>query len=248
MPASREQVNQRIPGLALVALHLIPGIALAVFFVVVSKAFIHLGYTAYLALILAIPGCLVPVELGVMLWWSRKFCASRSLADVIKYRKRVTAVEYVVLPLLLFLCLGALSFGIAPVSRQLGGSVSSWVPQRATQDALVEGLRGCPSGQRTLTLVFAILCSGFAAPIVEELYFRGFLLPRMEHLKWAAPAWSALLFALYHFYMPWNVLVIFVGFLPICYVVWKTKDVRIGILTHVIINVWGVVQLFAALT
>jgi len=108
-------------------------------------------------------------------------------------------------------------------------------------------LRGCSSGQRTLTLIVALLFSGVAAPVVEELYFRGFLLPRMEHMGWAAPLWNSLLFALYHFYFPENVLVIFVGFLPISYVVWKTRNVRIGIIVHGIINMWGVTQLFGAL-
>jgi membrane protease YdiL (CAAX protease family) len=104
-----------------------------------------------------------------------------------------------------------------------------------------------PPIQRNITLVLAVLLSGFVAPIVEELYFRGFLLPRMEHWGWAAPAVNSLLFAVYHFYFPGNVLGIFVAFLPIAYVVRIKKNWRIGVVVHSMSNLWGVFSVFALL-
>jgi hypothetical protein len=105
----------------------------------------------------------------------------------------------------------------------------------------------CPPAQRSITLLLAVLLSGFVAPVVEELYFRGFLLPRMEHWGWAAPVVNSFLFAVYHFYFPENVPGIFVAFLPISYVVWVKKNWRIGVIVHSMFNLWGVFTLFTRL-
>ena len=43
-------------------------------------------------------------------------------------------------------------------------------------------------------------------PIVEELYFRGYLLPRMEWMGRWAPLVNVSLFSLYHFWSPWQIL------------------------------------------
>ena len=93
-------------------------------------------------------------------------------------------------------------------------------------------------------LLLAVLLSGFIAPVVEELYFRGFLLPRMEHLGWMAPVVNSLLFAVYHFYFPENVPGIFLAFLLISYVVWLKKDWRIGAIVHSLSNLMGVLSVF----
>jgi membrane protease YdiL (CAAX protease family) len=157
-------------------------------------------------------------------------------------------VDYVVLPLFLFFCWGVLSIVVSPIAEYLEAHLSAWLPAWATQDALLKGIASCPPGQRIFTLLLAVLLSGFVAPVVEELYFRGFLLPRMEHWGWAAPAVNALLFAVYHFYFPENVPGIFVAFLPIAYVVKIKEDWRIGAIVHCMANLWGVFSVFTFLS
>jgi membrane protease YdiL (CAAX protease family) len=244
----REDSDGRISGPTLLALHLAPGVLFALFFFILSRILIRSGYTAYLALIISIPVFLVPMEIGVMLWWKRRFARSGSSEEVIVYRRTGTVADYVLFPALLFLCVLVLSFAFGRISEYLGTVLPPWLPGWATQEALVDGLRHCPPGQQSVALLLAIPFSGFAAPIVEELYFRGFLLPRMEHLRWAAPVMSSLLFALYHFYFPGNVLLVFLCFLPISYVVRSRRNVTISIITHSVINLWGVAQLYLILT
>jgi membrane protease YdiL (CAAX protease family) len=230
----------KIPGPLLIALHLLPGLIFAVFFWVLSWMLIRRGLTAYLALLITIPACLAPIEIGVMLLWSVRFTGTRSLSEAIRYRRKGTVVEYVVLPLLLFLCWGVLSIALSPIALYLETHLPAWLPVWATQGALIKGLTSCPPIQRNITLVLAVLFSGFVAPVVEELYFRGFLLPRMEHWGWAAPVVNSLLFAAYHFYFPGNVPGIFVAFVPISYVVMVKKNWRIGVVVHSLSNLWGV--------
>jgi membrane protease YdiL (CAAX protease family) len=237
-----------ISGPWLIALHLVPGLLFGVFFFVLSWLLIRRGLTAYLALMIAVPACLAPIEIGVMLLWSVRSTGTLSLSEAIRYRRKGTVVDYVVLPLLLFLCWGVLSIAVRPLALYLETHLPAWFPVWATQGALIDGLTSCPPIQRNITLVLAVLCSGFVAPVVEEMYFRGFLLPRMEHWGWAAPIVNALLFAVYHFYFPGNVPAIFVVFVPISVVVRVKKNWRIGLIVHSMANLWSVFTVFTSLS
>jgi membrane protease YdiL (CAAX protease family) len=238
----------KLPGPVLIALHLGPGIILAIFFFALSRTLIRRGLTGYLALLITIPACLAPVEIGVMLLWNARSTGTVSLSEAIAYRRKGTAVDYVLWPLLLFLFWGVLSIPVSPISQYLETHLSAWLPVWATQEALINGVISCPPIQRNLTLLLAVLFSGIVAPVVEELYFRGFLLPRMEHWGWAAPVVNSLLFAVYHFYFPGNVPGIFVAFVPIAYVVRTKKNWRIGAVVHSMFNLWGVFSLFFLLS
>ena len=72
-------------------------------------------------------------------------------------------------------------------------------------------------------------------PILEELYFRGYLLPRMRYAGKLAPVLHSLLFALYHVFTPWMFLTRTVGMLPLIYIVRK-KNIYIALIVHVLIN------------
>jgi uncharacterized protein len=239
--------QNKISGPLLIALHLVPGVILAGFFFVLSRMFFQWGSTGYLALLVTIPVCLVPVEIGVMLLWGMRVTGKWSLLATIGYRQRGTLFDTVVLPLLLFLFWGVLSIGVAPISVYLEAQLSVWLPAWATQASLINGLGSSSPAQRSIALSLAVLLSGIVAPVVEEMYFRGFLLPKMERWGWAAPVINVLLFAVYHFYFPGNVLGIFVAFLPVATVVMVKKNWRIGAVFHILVNLWGVYRL-AALT
>jgi hypothetical protein len=73
--------QRRLGWTAVIALHLVPGIVFAL-----AKALSARGSTAYLALILAIPLCLVPVQIGIMAAWSRRATGKFSLRSALGYR------------------------------------------------------------------------------------------------------------------------------------------------------------------
>jgi membrane protease YdiL (CAAX protease family) len=77
------------------------------------------------------------------------------------------------------------------------------------------------------------------APIVEELYFRGFLLPRMTWMGKAAPVVNTLLFALYHFWTPWQVITRVLALVPTVYIVNTKRNIYIGIMVHCLMNIVG---------
>jgi membrane protease YdiL (CAAX protease family) len=248
MTALGKNGQTRTSGLLLIVLHLLPGLIFAGFFFVLSHVFIQRGYTGYLALLISVPVCLAPIELGVMLFWSWRFTGRRALMEAVVYRRQGTAAEYIVMPLLLFVCWGVLTIPMSPIYQYVEAHLAIFLPSWTTQEALIRGLIGVSHTQRSITLGLAVILSGFVAPIVEELYFRGFLLPRMEHWGWVAPVVNSLLFGIYHFYFPGNVPGIFVTWLPISYVVMRKKNWRIGAVVHSLINLWGVLSLAQLIT
>jgi membrane protease YdiL (CAAX protease family) len=238
----------KISGPLLIVLNLLPGLIFGGFFLLLSSVFVKHGLTGYLALLVSIPVCLAPIELGIMLFWSARFTGSRSLSQAIAYHRKGTVTEYIGLPLVLFLGVLLVSLVVGPISEYFAAHLRFWLPVWATQEAIITGLATSSPTLRSITLGIAVLLSGFVSPFVEEVYNRGFLLPRMEHWGWVAPVLNSLLFALQHFYVPENVPGIFVAFVPISYVVMVKKDWRIGFIAHSLCNLWGVFSLIQLIT
>ena len=80
-------------------------------------------------------------------------------------------------------------------------------------------------------------------PVAEEFYYRGFLLPRMSRLGWLAAVAIVLLWALNHFFEPWNIILYFLIFLPVGFVVWWKKNVYVSTAAHIIANLMAVLPM-----
>jgi CAAX protease family protein len=115
-----------------------------------------------------------------------------------------------------------------------------WLPRWAIVD-------GFPEGVSTTTLWLGLVLSGVVAQIVEELYFRGLLMPRIRVAGAWAPAVNAGLFAIYHFFSPWNYLAIFVAFLPLTYSFRLRGKLLPVIVTRCLFNTVGIVAARARL-
>jgi membrane protease YdiL (CAAX protease family) len=123
-----------------------------------------------------------------------------------------------------------------------------WPPACNFQDAMQDpACFASYSGARALAVAYA-LTLGLLTSLTKELYFRGYLFPCMEGYarRWA-PLVNVILFSLYHFISPWENLVRILALLPQFYVVWRKRDIRFGIGTHVLINAIGGVMILAGL-
>jgi len=227
----------------LLALHLGPGVVFATLLILVSRVFVQHGLTAYLAEVLLVPVCLAPMLGGMVLLWNAHTGEGLSLIRSLTYRERGSVEHYIVWPILLYLLFAAGSLVVGPLTDFLQEQFVGWFPTQLTINAMLSGLASSPRGLRLATLLIAALLSGLVAPLVEEPYFRGFLLPRMRHLGIMAPAVNAFLFGLYHFFSPWNLPVIFLAFLPVAYVVQAKRNYRIGVVVHAMLNLTGVLTL-----
>lgn len=88
-----------------------------------------------------------------------------------------------------------------------------------------------------IVLIANILLTGVLVPITEELYFRGYLLPRMpKQFGRLKPVAHSFLFSVYHFDSPWMIPVRTFGLLPLIFTTLHTRSVRPGIIAHCLVN------------
>src|SRR6516165_10276066 len=179
---------------------------------------------------------LTPIELGLLLRAARRATGRwslRALPAVIAYRRPLTRRVVLLVPVLLVLALAVL-VAYAPVSNVIGGGLAGIYPHW-----LIAG-NNAPAGFSKVVLVSTVLVTlavdGVINPTVEELYFRGYLLPRLPVAGLPAIPLSAALFSLQHYWEPWNWLLIFGLQLILTTLVVRLRCVRLSIVMHILTN------------
>lgn len=213
-----------------ILLHLLPGFLIGGCYYVLIPILSQRGYPSILALMCASALILLPVEMGWLLYEGKKKNGRFSLQGVVLYRNPIPFWQYFVWVPLLFAALGLIFTLMKPVDAFLQQQVFAWLP---TFESGLQG--GYPRSALILTWIMVALFGVLAGPITEELYFRGYLLPRMGYAgKWA-PLFHSLLFGLYHIWTPWMFLTRTFGMLPLAYAV-RWRNLNLGIIVHVIVN------------
>ncbi|MDJ0709486.1 MAG: CPBP family intramembrane metalloprotease [Woeseiaceae bacterium] len=95
-----------------------------------------------------------------------------------------------------------------------------------------------PLAQKIGLYVTSLLAFGTASAM-QTLYFRGFLLPRMDRLGWMAPIANSLLFVVFHLSSPWFWPQFFIFTLMWGVVTYATRNVWPAVISHVIFNTYG---------
>jgi membrane protease YdiL (CAAX protease family) len=192
-----------------------------------------MGYPSIIALILAFVFILIPVELGYLLYQGKKKIGRFTLKGIISYRSPIPWWQYPVWVLIIVIATGAIFTFLKPVETFLQGKLFFWMPD------INYGLDGNYS-RKTLIITYSIffIFVAFLTPLVEELYFRGYLLPRMKG-KFAT-LFHSFLFAVQHVLEPWMIITRTLGLLPLVFGV-KKKNIYIGIIVHILVNTLNVV-------
>lgn|GEM_PF-4728434 len=126
--------------------------------------------------------------------------------------------------------------------------LSFWPPEWLYRPGFGFEDENAAKATRIGTLIFGMI-SISAASAVQTIYFRGFLLPRMEYLGWAAPVLNTALFAMFHIHSPafWHLFFIFtLGWGVVAYAV---RNVWVVAISHVIFNTYSLFgAIYAAAT
>ena len=223
---------------ALLALGLAPGALMTAGFVLFAPFIDALGFPPIAALLTAIVLVLVPTELGV-LWWAARREDAR-VADLIPYRRSFPGREWAILvPSLI--ALAFLGFGLLQIIEPaLIDRFFGWLPDWYVTPIQVDRIGDYSATAWIITLAAYLAINGLLGPIVEELYFRGYLLPRMERMGRWAPLVNVTLFSLYHFWSPWQVMARIVGLGPTVYAVRWKRNVYLGMVVHCALNTLSV--------
>jgi uncharacterized protein len=220
-----------------IVLHLLPGVLTGAVYIALRSPVVLAGYPPHLALVLAIPLTTIPVMLGLLVYLGHKRNGRISFEGVELYRERIQLWKYFVyVPLVFVTSLAVIGIGNAVLDGALRAKVFPWMPS-LDWDLGGGYTRAVLIISYSLTAVFVTI----GESVVEELYFRGFLLPRMRYAgRWAVPL-HTFLFALYHVWQPWRFVSLMIGMLPIVFTTWRTKNIYVGMIVHILLNSFDVI-------
>jgi membrane protease YdiL (CAAX protease family) len=233
-----KDVEQHALGTSIV-LHLLPGVLMLVFFVIVAPLVERMRAPSMIAYALAVFFVQIPFELGLLYYLGKRRNGTFSLEGIVHYRESMPRGKMAALIVLCIIWLFVvLDIAFAPIHNAILTSAFGWLPEWFFQDGFMRN----PDDYSQASLVLLVLLLWIAAvpgPLVEELYFRGYLLPRLSRFgKWS-PLINTVLFSLEHLSQPWQAPGLILGFLPTAYVVWWKKNLKLGIIVHCIVVAFG---------
>ena len=210
-------------NLRLVALHLYPGVIILGFYLLFAPFVVRHGFPGMLALLAAEIVVLLPIGWMHLRKWKTPFDS------------RLPAGKLVMWTLIGFVACIVLYAPMFPAGLWARTHLFSWLPgwfydpgfSWASKNALI------------LTFSLGMIIDGVLGPVVEELYFRGYLLPSMSRFGNAAPLVNSVLFTLYHFWQPHNYAGIFAVSLVLAYAAWWKKSVWLSMGIHCLVNITG---------
>ena len=174
---------------------------------------------------------LIPVQLGYLYYLAKKRRnPGWSLEGIVVYRRPISWSRYLVWVPAILVPTAIIFAALEPVTHWLEAAfvgVSIFAKYQVAGNSEVAGI----------VLVANIALTGILVPITEELYFRGYLLPRMpSRFGRLKPVAHSLLFSIYHFDTPWMIPVRTLGILPLIYTTIHTQSVRPGMVVHCLVN------------
>lgn len=188
---------------------------------------------------------LAPLEIAIIMIYSKKEHNKYGLQSALLYTKRLPLKKFGLYFVSLF-AICAVAYGIIlslPPQVAFQAWLEGIIPQNFNLGYFPDQLSLYPKWVLILTAVCVLLLNGFVVPIVEELFFRGFLLPRMQRFGKLAPLWNTVLFSIYHFWTPWENLPRIASVTPFVYAVQKTKNIYLGMFVHCALNIVGSISL-----
>ena len=222
--------------------HLYPGVLITLFFILVTPYFINNGLPPQLSMLVAIVMVVVPI-IYFHLYKAKQKEELGRIKDLFSHTQKL-ANRKAILYTLGLIVFAFLVYGLMqPLNEVITDKFLFWLPDWYQ----VRDFSGYSRNIILLTLVLNLVLNGILAPVAEELYFRGYLLPRMETWGKMAPIVNAVLFSLYHFWQPQIYLTLIIALVPLSFLTWKTKSLKLAIYAHCGLNIVGAILSFAML-
>jgi membrane protease YdiL (CAAX protease family) len=192
---------------------------------------------------------LFPIELAVVLYSSKKSFGSYSLRSAFANQVKSSWIKTLLYSSFLFGFAGIVSTTVGPfehwITLPLSNKLVELMPAYYDWNNM-EYLRQYPKNILLLTFIAYGIFNVFVGPVVEELYFRGYLTSKLSRFgKWA-PVIITVLFSLYHFWLPLQNIFRISAFLPAAYIAWKEKNLYISIVFHCLCNLISTIGFITA--
>jgi membrane protease YdiL (CAAX protease family) len=219
-----------------IRMHLLPGLLVVVLYIILAPVVNRYGYPSMLALTLAAFVVIVPLQLGHLFYKGYQLNGKLSLEGVIKPTQRMSASKFagwLLASMVILIVIGAITFTF---ESKIKSSLFSWLPAWYFYDS---NFQSYSKHALFVTAWIRLILDGIIFPVTEELYFRGYLFPRLPgtiRYKWTL---GAVLFAIYHFWQPWNYISLFFISLVLIAPVTKLNNVYLSIAIHMCANLIG---------
>ena len=224
------------------------GLLLRIFIptIVLSMSYLILGHFCNIPYILlfCILGTviLLPMELGMIISASKKEYGTYSLKSALEGQEQLALWK---IAFVFFGIAGLLSAFVAPIENHIFSVARSNLLSNLPIGfdwTDYEYLKFFSKPIIIFTCVYYGIFNALIAPITEELFFRGYLTSHYKKQSSFTPILIAVLFSLYHFWLPFNNVFRILAFAPVAYVAYKKKNIYISICFHCLCNLFSVVS------
>ena len=244
MTEQKPNNHQVISTSKLLAYIFIPPVLTMILYIILSVLFHQVVPTMLLFFIAALM-ILFPIQIYLILKESKKVYGNYSLKSAFIHQENK--------PLWLVILLGMSAFGFAglmtiiwmPIEGILFEPLSSKLYELIPSYFNWKNLELIASYPKIILITMSVLyflLNGFIGPIVEELFFRGYLTSKLKMNNWVAPLIITILFSIYHFWLPFDLFFRIIAFFPAFYLAWRLKDIRISIIFHCASNIFTVIM------
>lgn len=186
---------------------------------------------------------LIPSELGIILIFSKKEIGKLNLQSAFISQEKLSVKEIIGISIGLVVFAAMIFTFISPIeSNFMFKTIFSKVPEYFKLADFFNHYENYSKGIVITSLVLYAIGDGILGPIVEELYFRGLIMPRINRFGKSTPIIVTLLFSAYHLFSPWEYITRVIACFPFIYCVYKKKNIYIGMVVHCTLNTVSIVM------
>ena len=190
---------------------------------------------------------LFPFEIAVVLLASKNEFGRYSLKSAFLNHQKLPWWQIALFGTLTWGFAGLMVVTVGAVENRLFAPLSAWlsglIPAYFDWTNIV-ALEQYTRPVLILTVIGYFILNGLVGPVIEELFFRGYLTAKINRYGKYAPLIITVLFSLYHFWLPFNNLFRIAAFYPAFYLTWKKKNIFIAIVCHVLSNLFTAINFF----
>lgn len=187
---------------------------------------------------------LAPLEIAVILNENRKVNGKIGVECALTYKQKMNKGKMLLIIMILFCIAGIASKFVGTWEDALFAPlINRYVPDYFMAENFICQIGHYPKSIIAVTTVLFVIANSFVLPITEELFFNGYMMPKLQRFKSLAPVIITFVFSLYHFWSPWQNVRRLVGVLPYIYMVWKKENIYIGIFVHCLCNLVGSIEI-----
>jgi uncharacterized protein len=231
----------------MIVLHLLPGALAMLLMITAGPLLERVGiFPSVPVIFVFVAPVLFVMQLSFLFYKARQLNGNLSLAGIVLYRDQpMPWWKIVATSLPLFAWFAFVWFVIKPpVNDFFITRFFTWIPAYFLDDTFLSNLHQySPTFLRVIGVLFALSIT--FGGVVEELYFRGYLLPRIESLGIWAPLVHTILFSLYHFWTPWENAARLLALFPWIFTVWRTRNLYLSILIHFTVNAFSGISMLS---